>query len=192
MIVAFSGAHSCGKSTLVEFFRGKEGYICIDSCTRSTISAEERKVDGVTDLGSAQIKMLDNVTKRMAGIVKMNVEDPTKIYLMDRSCLDFIAYSRVFARKGLLSKYYLEQIEKGCKDLWRYIDVIFYLPIEFPIVSDGVRSEDEALRKEVDMEILNQLLWNGSKSVKLTGPVLSRVLLVEKTIDLLKHEHKNI
>lgn len=175
MIISLTGSHSTGKSTLVEFFRGKEGYVCLDSCTRTTITAEERKVDGVESLDSAQIKMLDNITKRMADIVRMNVEDPNQVYVMDRCIFDFIGYSRVFAKKGLLKRDTLNQIERGCKDLWNYIDIFFYLPLEFGIVDDGVRSLDEDLREEVDSEILSQILWNKVKAVKLTGPVLSRV-----------------
>lgn len=182
MIICFSGAHSTGKSTLVEFFKGKEGFICLDSCTRSTITAEERRVDGITDLENAQIKLLGNVTARMAEIVKLSVENPDKVILMDRSCLDFIGYSRAFAKRGLLSQNCLEQIEKGCKDLWKYIDVVFYLPIEFNTVDDGIRSLDEDLRKDVDKEVLDQILWNKVRAVKLTGSVLTRVKRIQEVI----------
>lgn len=190
MIIAFTGAHSCGKSTLVDYFRGKENFVCLDSCTRSTITAEERKVDGLNNLDSAQLKLLDGVTHRMAEIVEMNAKDPNKIYVMDRCVFDFIAYSRCFANRWQLTSSCLDSIERGCADLWNYIDVFFYLPIEFPIVNDGVRSLDEDLRKDVDSEIREQLLWNKVRAVELTGPVKKRVSTILDTVKRLEDEKK--
>lgn len=190
-IICFTGSHSTGKSTLVEFFRGKEGYVCLDSCTRTTISDRERRIDGVEDLGLTQIRMLDQVTKRMADIVKMNAENPDKIFCMDRSVLDFIGYSRAFNKRGLLSDEYLKQIEEKCDRLWEYIDVFFYLPIEFQIVNDNVRSLDEDLRQMVDKEILDQILWNKVRAVKLTGPVLVRVKKVQEVVNEITRSNKS-
>lgn len=190
-IICFTGSHSTGKSTLVEFFRGKEGYVCLDSCTRTTISDKERRIDGVQDLEFTQIKMLDQVTKRMSDIVRMNAENPDKVYCMDRSVLDFIGYSRAFNKRGLLSNTCLKQIETQCYNLWKYIDVFFYLPIEFQIVNDNVRSLDEELREMVDKEILDQILWNKVRAVKLTGPVLARVKKVQEVVNEIKRSNKN-
>lgn len=175
MIVALTGAHSCGKSTLIEFFRGKEGFECIDSVTRSTISKEERKVDGVENLDKAQYAILDNIGKATMELVKRNAENPDKVYLLDRCVFDFIAYSVSFFKKNLISKECLETIETTCKNYWKYYDLVCYLPIEFDIVDDGVRSLDEDLRKEVDKAILDQLLWNEVKAIKLHGSVRQRI-----------------
>lgn len=185
MVVCLTGAHSCGKSTLVEFFRGKEGFECVDSVTRSTISKEDRKVDGVGNLDRAQYAILDNIQKATLELVKRNSENPDKIYLLDRCVFDFIAYSRCFASKGQISGTCLNTIEEACKDYWKYYDLVCYLGIEFPIVSDGVRSEDEELRKEVDREIHNQILWNEVKAIQLYGPVLKRVADLQNAVNSL-------
>ena len=192
MIVCFTGAHSCGKSTLVEFFRGKEGFECIDSVTRSTISDKERKVDGVESMDQAQIAILSNIQKATIEIVKKNVEHPEKIYLLDRCVFDFLGYTRAFVKRGLISEEYSKQIELGCRNLWKYYDLVCYLGIEFPIVPDGVRSEDEELRKDVDSEILKQILWNEVKAVKLDGPVLKRVKDLESAITAVRGHQNNI
>lgn len=185
MIICFTGSHSTGKSTLVEFFKGKENFVSLDSCTRSTISAKERKVDGVEDLNETQLRMMDGVIARMKSIVDMETEDPTKIYCMDRSVIDFLSYTKAFRDKGLVSEEVWKQIKEGCEDLWTYINVFFYLPVEFSIVDDGVRSLDEDLRKAVDKNIREMLLWYPVQAVELSGSVLQRVKKVEEIIELL-------
>lgn len=189
MIVVLTGAHSCGKSTLVEFFRGKEGFECIDSVTRSTISKEDRKVDGVENLDKAQYAILDNIGKATIEVVKKNAEDPDKVFLLDRCVFDFIAYSRCFHKKGLISDECMYTIEHVCKDYWKYYDLVCYLGIEFPIVSDGVRSEDEELRKQVDREIHKQILWNEVKAMQLNGSVLQRVSDLQDAINSIRASH---
>ena len=185
MIICFCGAHSTGKSTLVEFFRGKEGFVCLDSCTRSTISDRERKIDGVSSLDDTQLRMMKGVKSRMAEIVEMNQKDPSKVYCMDRCVFDFLSYTKAFYQKGLLKKQVYEEIVEGCEGLWANIDVFFYLPIEFKIVDDGVRSLDEDLRQTVDRNVRDSLFWYPVQAVELTGTVLQRVKKVEEVVELL-------
>lgn len=182
MIVVLTGSHSCGKSTLVEFFRGKEGFQSIDSVTRNSTSAAERRIDGVDSLDKGQLNILENIQAAMKEIIAKNVKDPTQVYLIDRCVFDFIAYSRAFYKRGLITKETLNEIESKCSDLWPHYDLVCYLGIEFGIVNDGVRSLDEDLRKDVDSEILNQLLWNPVKAIKLSGTVRQRV---EKLYDVI-------
>lgn len=186
MIVVLTGAHSCGKSTLVEFFRGKEGFECIDSVTRETITPEERKVDnGVTEEG--QFRLYTAIFRKSVEISAMNRKDPDKIYLLDRSVFDFIAYNRAFVKRGWLSKEFADGIEDKLKEIPESLyDLVFYLPIEFKIVDDGVRSLDEDLRKDVDEEILKQVLWNKVKAVKLSGSVLQRVESILRSVHSLQ------
>ena len=192
MIVCLTGAHSCVKSTLVEFFRGKEGFECIDSVTRSTISKEDRKVDGVENLDKAQYAILDNIGKATLELVKRNAEDPDKIYLLDRCVFDFIAYTRCFAKKGLVSQECLETVTNTLDKYWKYYDLVGYLPIEFPIVSDGVRSEDEELRAQVDREIRGQILWDEVRAIELNGSVLQRVESLLHAIRTIKSKESSI
>lgn len=186
MIVVLTGSHSCGKSTLVEFFRGKEGFTCVDSVTRNSTTAQERKIDGVEDLNETQLRILDNIKDATRDILLKNVENPDQVYLIDRCVFDFMAYSRAFYDRGLLSPYTLEKIITDCKQVWDAYDLVCYLGIEFDIVDDGVRSLDEDLRKDVDRYILNQLLWNPVKAIKLDGSVRQRVERLQNAINSLK------
>ena len=156
MIVCLSGAHSTGKSTLIEQFRNTEGFVCIDSVTRSTISSEERRVDGgVTEEG--QLRIADAIVAKTQELLEMEEKDPTKVYLLDRSVFDFLAYSNVFADRKQISNYcYSKLMEKvgGCIKAY---DLVIRIPIRFGIVDDGSRSIDTSLQREVDNYLLKML-----------------------------------
>lgn len=185
MVIAFTGSHSTGKSSIVEAFKGKTGIVCLNSCTRSTITAEERRVDGIDDLNTSQLNILKAIEIKVQEIKKLSEENPNTIYLMDRCIFDFIAYSKSFYKKGLLSKSVLEFIEKRAKDLYSFIDLIVYVPIEFDIVDDGVRSLDNNLRKAVDKEIQNQILNVKAPTLVTTlrGSEDERIRSIQKIID---------
>ena len=83
----------------------------------------------------------------------------------------------------MVSEKCLNTVEKVCKDYWKYYDLVCYLGIEFPIVADGVRSEDEDLRKQVDSEIFKQILWNKVRAIQLSGTVLQRVSDLQNAVN---------
>ena len=186
MIVALSGSHSTGKSTLLEMFKNLEGVTCIPSVTRKTISAEERKVDGVQDLNTAQLSMLDSICDVMEDIVSMNLLEPNHIFILDRCVFDFLAYTRCFAKRGKVSEETLKTIEASTKQLSSYLDLVVYLGIEFDIVDDGVRSLDEILRKEVDQEIRKELEQSSVEHIKLTGSVDERFRDLQEKLSRLR------
>lgn len=189
MLVALTGAHSCGKSTLVEFFRGKEGFTCVDSVTRSRIGVSERRIDGVKELDTAQYSILLGIREAVADLIEQNKNQPDQIFLLDRCIFDFVAYTRAFHKRGLVSDKALWAIEQDCQDIladFKY-DLVGYLGIEFNIVDDGVRSLDEELRKDVDQEIQRQLLWNPIKAIKLSGSVRQRVDTLRHAIDAVRY-----
>ena len=183
MIVALTGSHSTGKSTLVEYFQDKKNIVRLSSVTRSTITNEERRVDGVVDLDVAQLKILLNIIQGIDNIIEMNEQNPDNIYLLDRCVFDFIAYSRCFYKQGKLSKCVLDVIEEKGSKLFQCIDLFGYLPIEFDIVDDGIRSLDNELRKEVDGEIVDLLKTNKVNYIVLSGSVDERIQNLQTRID---------
>lgn len=179
MIVAFTGAHSTGKSTMLQFFQGKKGVVCVDSVTRSTISSKERRVDGIESLDEAQKRIAKNIVDKMNSLIEDNRKDPSIVYLLDRSVFDFLAYTKAFLDRNQVCEKTWNEVYKICEGLWDHLDLVFYLPIEFPIVDDGVRSLDESLRREVDQNIQDLLRDVGKESYALQGSVKERVKTVE-------------
>lgn len=157
MIVVFTGSHSCGKSSLIERCKDWDSVVCVNSVTRSTITDKERRIDGIKKLDDSQYKILEKIIEFMNDLIEENKKKPNNIYLCDRSVFDFIAYTRAFYKRGLVSDQCLKLIEDTCQNIYTCYDLICYLPIEFPIVDDGVRSLDEQLRTDVDTEICRQL-----------------------------------
>ena len=113
----------------------------------------------------------------------MNKQNPNKVYLLDRCVFDFIAYSRCFYKQGKLSKCVLDVIEEKGSKLFQCIDLFGYLPIEFDIVDDGIRSLDNELRKNVDSEIVDLLKTNEVNYIVLNGSVDERVQNLQTRVD---------
>lgn len=184
MIVALTGSHSTGKSTLLELLKDWDypNIVCIDSVTRATISDKERRIDGEVDLNQAQIEMANTIAAKVSQIEIENKKHPENTYVLDRCVFDFLAYSKSFFDRGLINLNTWKIINEVCSMCWQSIDIFFYLPIEIELVDDGVRSLDEDLRQKVDRYILDQLLWNGVKALRLEGTKMERLSTVVHTI----------
>jgi hypothetical protein len=62
-----------------------------------------------------------------------------------------------------------------------YSDV-YYLPIEFPIVLDGLRPDDPAFQKDIDERIVGLLASHGLSFVTITGSVEDRLSRIEANL----------
>lgn len=187
MIVAITGSHSTGKSTIVDSLKECSNFVSLHSITRTAVTKEERKIDGINNLDSAQLKILEGIKCNVKQVIELNKQNPEKIFLMDRCVFDFVAYSRCFYKQNTLSKEVIDKIEQDYKDLFDYVDLYVYLPIEFDIVDDGVRSLDNVLRKNVDEEIQSLLEQNNVKYIKLTGDVNTRLQYLQNTINTFRN-----
>ena len=188
-VVALSGAHGTGKSTLVEELSKDPRCICIDSVTRTNTTQAERRIDGVEDLDQTQLSILKAIGEKVREIRELKRTLPDdKIIVLDRSYVDFYAYCKNFLVKNLIRHKTFEFVELKFYDLTRYIDCFFYLPIQFNIVDDGVRSLDTDLQQGVDRVIREQLFKVG-RTVELTGTVKDRLGRINRTLDILNEKH---
>lgn len=186
MLAAFCGSHSTGKSTLLDFFRGKDGFVCVDSVTRSNTTKQERRIDGIEDLNSVQINMCDSIVQKNLELTQKYLNSD-QIVLLDRCPIDFLAYTRCFMERGLVNDKVYVDIKEQMEHLIPNLDVIFYLSPEFKIVDDGIRSLDVDLQTAVDQRIEAYLLWYRVKAVKIWGPVEQRVDQVLNTLQYMKN-----
>src|SRR5574344_222866 len=183
MIIVLTGAHGTGKSTLLqEIKKLLDNTITFDSVTRKTTSQEERRVEsGVSD--ETQLRILEGIQKSIVEIEKTEAEHPENLIVMDRGYFDFVAYSRVFCKEGKISKETLNKIESFQSRMERMYSIVFYVPICFDIVDDGIRSLDKDLQTKVDQEIRKQLRKYRGTVVKLgKGNVKSRYEKVVEAI----------
>jgi nicotinamide riboside kinase len=60
---------------------------------------------------------------------------------------------------------------------------VFYLPIEFPIVPDGLRPEDPAFQADIDRRIVELLKFHEVPYVELRGSVPERLDALSEAVD---------
>ena len=182
-VIAFCGAHGTGKSTIVNELRKDPRCICIDSVTRTQTSQAERRIDRrLKDLDQTQLNILEAIKANAEKIRELKESLPDdKILVMDRSSFDFYAYSKNFFVKNLLTHRTMNEIEDELPNLVDFIDLFYYLPIEFNLVDDGIRNMDEDLRKGVDRVIREQLFWTG-RTVELNGTLQKRMRKIHTTL----------
>jgi hypothetical protein len=60
---------------------------------------------------------------------------------------------------------------------------VFYLPIEFPIVLDGLRPDDPQFQKEIDERILRLLAAHDIEYSTITGSVEERIERIEAELE---------
>ena len=182
-VVAMCGAHGTGKSTIVNELRKDPRCICIDSVTRTQTSQAERRIDGkLKDLDQTQLNILEAIKVNAEKIRELKESLPDdKIIVMDRSSFDFYAYSKNFFVKNLLRHRTMNKIEDELPKLVDFIDLFYYLPIEFNLVDDGIRNMSEELRQGVDKVIREQLFWTG-RTVELNGTLQKRMSKIHTTL----------
>lgn len=182
-VIAMCGAHGTGKSTIVNELRKDPRCICIDSVTRTQTSQAERRIDRrLKDLDQTQLNILEAIKVNAEKIRELKESLPDdKILVMDRSSFDFYAYSKNFFVKNLLTHRTMNEIEDELPKLVDFIDLFYYLPIEFNLVDDGIRNMDEDLREGVDKVIKEQLFWTG-RTVELNGTLQKRMSKIHTTL----------
>lgn len=179
MIYTLTGTHSTGKSTLLG--KLKEIYPNFhfnDSSTREVTSKEERRLDDISD--DSQNRLFKAIELKEVELLQVSKIIPT---FMDRSFVDFTAYTLAFNKQGKISDTFAAMMQYECEKrlLKNQYKIIFYLPIEFDIVDDGIRSIDRELQKLVDIEI-KELVSNQTNIVTLNGTIDERLKQISNSI----------
>jgi nicotinamide riboside kinase len=102
------------------------------------------------------------------------------ITISDRTVYDQLAYIRYAYDEGNVTWDEYLVLERHITEWGRTYDFIFYLPIEFAMEVDGVRSPDEFYREEIDKHVVDILREhvNPMFSCEIRGTLKERV---EKT-----------
>ena len=167
MKIAFTGAQSTGKTTLLEAIKQNEEfrykYEFIDEITRRMI----KKGLKINEEGSDTTQLLI-MNEHIKNILYPDV-------IMDRCLLDGVVYTKWLYQKNNVSKWVWEYAQTVFEQYINRYDYIFYLTPEFGIVDDGVRSIDVAFRDEI-ADLFEQYITTASIPViSLTGTVEERL-----------------
>ena len=198
MRIAISGAHSLGKSTVVNDW--------VARCPRFKREEEPYRALGL--YGPYEILFRDASTKLHNGIqMYYNIgrvnryAQPADDVIFDRSPVDYIAYSQYTANQGTtdIDASFVKSMVPAVKESLDHLDILAFVPKsdEWPVEmeADGIRPVDHAYRDEVDAifkEIYRESRFhvlpenNGPRLIELWGPRQQRLDQLQAAIDDLK------
>ena len=159
--IAFTGAESTGKTTLVNALHEKyPDLVVVTNLTRSVDGYLNKSDDIQKQIMAAYVSKLTSV-----------LCFDNKNFLCDRTLFDVCAYSKV---KGVWDDSYIKGVLGMYKHTRIFPEYLFYLPIEFPMVQDGGRPE--GTRNQIDAAIKGFLDEHCPMSYDtITGGVEERV-----------------
>lgn len=174
MKIAFTGTHSTGKTTLINSI--KDSIICSPTISVKYVTEVARKI-------ISRGFPLNNLATKDSYVNYINDQlnaerdiDNYDLFISDRTLLDPLAY--MITNKSFPSPFIEDYFIQMMENVWlleqsRY-DLYVYFPIEFPLVADGVRPDDEKYRAAVDKVILSTLKKYDINYVTITGSIEER------------------
>jgi len=171
--IAIVGSFSTGKTTLAETVAPKLGLPLLPEVARE-----------VVELGFKLDKDATVETETLIFLRQFHNEMTHPEFVGDRSLIDVMAYaSWVLENQERRKEFALWDscLEIAKHHLRSQYSHVFYLPIEFGIVLDGLRPDDPSFQQDIDRRMLHLLEVNDVRYETLTGSVEERLdALVDK------------
>ena len=172
--IAIVGSFSTGKTTTAEILARRLELPLLPEVARE-----------VVELGFKLDKDASPETETLIFLRQYNNELSTPQFVGDRSLIDVMAYAGwVLDNQTRTKEFYLwdECVKLAERRLRTSYSHVFYLPIEFPIVLDGLRPDDPAFQKDIDDRIVGLLRANDLEYETVTGSIEERIERIEKVI----------
>lgn len=174
MKTAFVGSFSTGKTTLANLFAREWEMTLLPEVARQ-----------VVELGFPLDQSATAETETLIFLKQWRAEASHERFVADRSIYDVLAYADwVMEHQPSRKENHLwfESREIATFDLRARYDHVFYLPIEFPIVLDGLRPDDTEFQADIDRRIRHLLHTADVEFHTLTGSVEERQEQVRATV----------
>ena len=165
--IAIVGSFSTGKTTL-----GNELARLLDLPLLPEVARQ------IVELGFKLDKDATPETETLIFLRQWHAETTHPEFVGDRSLIDVMAYaSWVLENQEFRKEHYLWEacLDIASQNLRSQYSHVLYLPIEFPIVPDGLRPEDPEFQKDIDARILDILHTYDVQYYRVTGSVDERV-----------------
>jgi len=173
--VAFVGSFSTGKTTLANLFAHEWDYPLLPEVAREVVA-----------LGFPLDQSATAETETLIFLKQWRAEASHSRFVADRSIYDVLAYADwvMENQDGDRKENHLwyESRELATMDLRARYDHVFYLPVEFPIVLDGLRPDNPGFQADVDRRIVALLEGADVDFATLTGTVEERQEQVRQAV----------
>lgn len=179
MRISFSGTFSTGKTTLAA-----ASYQALSKRYPGKVHLIREVARGVIAKGFQLDKgaTVDSYVNYILAQLRAEREGDAEHVLSDRSLLDLIPYVRLNDDEKI-PDYFVEMLEEVVWRESRFFDVFCYVPIEFPMESDGVRPPDEAYRAAVDVSFVDVMREFEISYVRVAGSVAERTARVVEIVE---------
>jgi len=174
MKIAFTGAQSTGKTTLLNRLK-HDPMFNLEFDFRDEITRRMQKKGLSINEGGNDITQLLIMNSHIKNSLIDNV-------IMDRCALDGLIYTDWMYGKNKVRSWVREYAENVFNLLIDRYDYIFYLTPEFDIEDDGVRSTDIDFRNEIVDLFDHYIKEYKIPVIKLTGTVEQRLSKIKETI----------
>jgi len=169
------GSFSTGKTTLAEALARRMDLPLLPETARE-----------VVELGFKLDKDATPETEALIFLKQYNNEISIPEFVGDRSLVDVMAYAgwvldnREHSKEIALWDECKKLAERRLRGNYTHI---FYLPIEFPIVPDGLRPEDPEFQQEIDERLLAILKFHDLEHCTIRGSVEQRLKEIENLLE---------
>ncbi len=165
MKIGLAGSHGTGKTTLAQAFTQKyPHYNLVTSASRDVLKLGYPINMEATVESQAATSML-----RLAQQVRGGEN-----FVSDRTLLDSVAYNKYqlenLWRDNPSAQFWYETMDTITRDYMLRYDLVVYVPIHFPLVGDGVRSEDTDYQAWIDNAIQELIQDYGLSNLVATCP----------------------
>jgi nicotinamide riboside kinase len=175
MKLAFVGSFSTGKTTLANLFAKEWDYPLLPEVARE-----------VVELGFPLDQNATAETETLIFLKQWRAESSHDQFVADRSIYDVLAYADWVMEQDRPPRkedhLWSEAREIATADLRARYDHVFYLPVEFPIVLDGLRPDDAGFQADIDGRIRRLLQFADVAYQTLTGSVEERQARVRAVV----------
>jgi hypothetical protein len=169
--VAIVGSFSTGKTTLARLLAERLRLPLLPETARE-----------VAALGFRLDKDASPETEALIFLMQYNNELATSEFIGDRSLIDVMAYAgwvmdnQPRRKETALWDECVRLAERRLRSSYSHV---YYLPIEFPIVLDGLRPNDPRFQKEIDDRLLGLLGAHSIGYTTVTGSIEQRMAQIE-------------
>ncbi len=176
--IVLTGAHAVGKTVLCNrlastLSRSLDVKI-IPEMARILIAKGISMNDKASEFG---------IVSYISEYLKYARETRATLVISDRSVFDLFAYISVSRPDDVRDEFVKLAEEVVFQEVSR-VDAYVYVPIEFEMQLDGVRSADVQYQKEIDLKVRDLLTFFGAQVITVSGTVEERAAAIKRWLNV--------